>query len=75
MVNDIVAAQGIMEIVAGDTKSEQQGILRVNCLDCCDRTNIIQARISIGVVKNYMLEGRSDVSCAFSPVIHFLYVD
>jgi len=38
------------------TKSyTQKGIFRTNCLDCLDRTNVIQARISLVVLK-YVLD-------------------
>jgi hypothetical protein len=27
-------------------KTEQKGIARINCIDCCDRTNVVQTYIS-----------------------------
>ena len=30
----------------GEKQKEQNGIIRTNCLDCLDRTNVIQARIA-----------------------------
>ena len=33
------------DINTGEIKKEQTGVIRVNCLDCLDRTNIIQTRI------------------------------
>lgn len=34
--------------------SEQQGIFRTNCLDCLDRTNLVQQTISIAAFKTFL---------------------
>jgi hypothetical protein len=36
----------------GQNIKEQNGIVRTNCLDCLDRTNVIQARIAWKVLEN-----------------------
>jgi len=36
----------------GQNIKEQTGIIRTNCLDCLDRTNVIQARIAWKVLEN-----------------------
>ena len=33
---------------------EQMGILRTNCIDCLDRTNVTQARISLEVLTDVL---------------------
>ncbi|OWB61676.1 phosphatidylinositol phosphate phosphatase activity protein [[Candida] boidinii] len=35
---------------------EQQGIFRTNCLDCLDRTNVVQQVISIAAVTSFLIE-------------------
>jgi hypothetical protein len=39
----------------GEKLKEQNGIIRTNCLDCLDRTNVIQARIAWKVLENQVI--------------------
>jgi hypothetical protein len=39
----------------GQKLKEQTGIIRTNCLDCLDRTNVIQARIAWKVLENQVI--------------------
>lgn len=39
----------------GHKIKEQKGIIRTNCLDCLDRTNVIQARIGWKVLENLVI--------------------
>jgi hypothetical protein len=33
---------------------EQKGVFRTNCLDCLDRTNYVQSRIALKVLKMFV---------------------
>lgn len=37
-----VAAHGQFLCVNGSVKSRQSGVVRTNCIDCLDRTNVVQ---------------------------------
>ncbi|CAN3481304.1 polyphosphatidylinositol phosphatase Inp53p [Diutina catenulata] len=44
------------EVNSGKTITKQDGIFRTNCLDCLDRTNLIQQVVSWAVVNNFLHE-------------------
>ena len=44
------------------TLQTQQGVYRTNCLDCLDRTNVVQARISQLVLHDIMRSVHSQVT-------------
>ena len=35
-----------METAGGKTLTEQSGVFRTNCIDCLDRTNVVQSLIA-----------------------------
>jgi len=61
--NFVVNLEGIFKIFkyyhenlsTGNKIKEQKGIIRTNCLDCLDRTNVIQARIGWKVLENLVI--------------------
>lgn len=42
------------DLKAKETIMEQQGVFRTNCLDCLDRTNVIQQVISLAALDQYL---------------------
>ncbi|KAL6930091.1 hypothetical protein ACO0SA_001498 [Hanseniaspora valbyensis] len=58
MINDFLMESGYFAYDVRDKKliSEQNGVFRVNCLDCLDRTNLIQQLISNMVFKLFLLD-------------------
>ena len=42
------------DVKEGEVVSEQQGVFRTNCMDCLDRTNVIQQLISIHMFKVFL---------------------
>lgn len=58
MINGFLMESGYFAFDVRDKKliSEQNGIFRVNCLDCLDRTNLIQQLISNMVFKLFLLD-------------------
>lgn len=43
------------DIAVGEVVTRQDGVLRVNCLDCLDRTNLIEQVVCQTVIKHIML--------------------
>ncbi|KAK7020499.1 SacI homology domain-containing protein [Favolaschia claudopus] len=64
--------------VSGDlTMSTQKGVFRVNCIDCLDRTNVVQSAFARYVLNNQLgavallnpaLEGRTETDNVFNDV-------
>ncbi|QLQ79690.1 hypothetical protein HG537_0C03380 [Torulaspora globosa] len=50
----MVAGYFSYDVKEKKTISEQQGIFRTNCLDCLDRTNLVQQIISLAVFKTFL---------------------
>lgn len=48
---------------------KQEGIFRVNCMDCLDRTNVVQAAIARVVMEQQVIGGLLD--CNYSFLIFF----
>ena len=48
----------------------QQGVLRVNCLDCLDRTNLVQTKFAALMLQNIMTHMNTDLNLALGK--HFL---
>ena len=46
----------------GTMLSQQEGIFRTNCIDCLDRTNVVQ-----GLVAKIVLQNQLTVSLLISP--------
>ena len=44
----------IYQVKTGSLIQEQKGVFRTNCLDCLDRTNYVQSRIALRVVKMFL---------------------
>ena len=42
----------------------QQGVLRVNCLDCLDRTNLVQTKFAALMLQNIMAHMNTDLTLA-----------
>ncbi len=38
----------------GNIISEQRGVMRTNCLDCLDRTNVTQTKITMRIVESIL---------------------
>lgn len=38
----------------GRCVGEQKGVMRTNCLDCLDRTNVTQTKIAMRIVENIL---------------------
>lgn len=38
----------------GTIIQEQKGVMRTNCLDCLDRTNVVQTKIAFRIVENIL---------------------
>lgn len=50
----LVAGYFSYDVKEKKTISEQQGIFRTNCLDCLDRTNLVQQVISLAAFKTFL---------------------
>ncbi len=44
---------------------QQEGVFRTNCLDCLDRTNLIQGILSRMAIEDFLIHGMVDVSHNF----------
>ena len=42
----------IEDKTTGNVLQEQKGVLRINCLDCLDRTNLTQTKIALRIFKH-----------------------
>ncbi|KAJ7125465.1 SacI homology domain-containing protein [Mycena crocata] len=69
--------QGYLWISGNLTMSKQKGVFRVNCIDCLDRTNVVQSAFARFVLNNQLgavallnpaLEGRTEVDNVFNDV-------
>ncbi|KAF7294817.1 hypothetical protein MIND_01019600 [Mycena indigotica] len=69
--------QGYLWISGDLTMSTQKGVFRVNCIDCLDRTNVVQSAFARYVLNNQLgavallnpaLEGRSETDNVFNDV-------
>jgi hypothetical protein len=38
----------------GKILQEQKGVMRTNCLDCLDRTNVTQTKITLKILENIL---------------------
>lgn len=41
---------------------KQTGVVRTNCLDCLDRTNYVQSRVALEVLKSMLEKFTSDIT-------------
>ncbi|KAJ7097797.1 SacI homology domain-containing protein [Mycena belliarum] len=69
--------QGYLWISGNLTMSTQKGVFRVNCIDCLDRTNVVQSAFARYVLNNQLgaialltpsMEGRTDTDNVFNDV-------
>ncbi|KAJ6623464.1 SacI homology domain-containing protein [Mycena sp. CBHHK59/15] len=69
--------QGYLWISGNLTMSRQKGVFRVNCIDCLDRTNVVQSAFARFVLNNQLgavallnpaLEGRTETDLVFNDV-------
>ncbi|KAJ7219415.1 SacI homology domain-containing protein [Mycena pura] len=69
--------QGYLWISGNVTMSTQKGVFRVNCIDCLDRTNVVQSAFARHVLINQLgavallnpaLEGRTEMDSVFNDV-------
>ena len=51
-LNDLYSIRHSVKVL-----SYQKGILRTNCMDCLDRTNVFQTKISLKVFEESMAKG------------------
>ncbi len=42
----------VEDMTTGRTLQEQKGVIRVNCLDCLDRTNVTQTKIAMRLLES-----------------------
>ena len=59
------------------TVTSQSGVFRVNCLDCLDRTNIVQSCIAKDLVTHFISKQYpgKDVFSEFVPLFNSLWAD
>lgn len=60
LINNLLSVLNIFkfhceDMNTGEIVKEQAGIIRTNCLDCLDRTNVIQTRLAWKVLENMVL--------------------
>ncbi|KAF8212087.1 SacI homology domain-containing protein [Mycena galopus ATCC 62051] len=69
--------QGYLWISGNLTMSSQRGVFRVNCIDCLDRTNVVQSAFARYVLNNQLgavallnpaMEGRTETDNVFNDV-------
>ncbi|KAJ6497000.1 SacI homology domain-containing protein [Mycena vitilis] len=69
--------QGYLWISGNLTMSSQKGVFRVNCIDCLDRTNVVQSAFARYVLNNQLgavallnpaMEGRTETDNVFNDV-------
>ncbi|KAF7363564.1 hypothetical protein MSAN_01013000 [Mycena sanguinolenta] len=69
--------QGYLWISGNLTLSSQKGVFRVNCIDCLDRTNVVQSAFARYVLNNQLgavallhpaMEGRTETDNVFNDV-------
>ena len=46
----------VYQVKTGKLIQEQNGVFRTNCLDCLDRTNYVQSRVAVRVVKLFLMK-------------------
>ncbi|TFK42309.1 SacI homology domain-containing protein [Crucibulum laeve] len=70
-------AQGYLWISDNTVFSQQKGVFRVNCIDCLDRTNVVQSafaryvlnkQLSAVALLNPMATGKSEIDTVFNDV-------
>jgi hypothetical protein len=47
-------AAGVSDRQGGQVDRKQQGVFRVNCVDCLDRTNVAQSVLAFGMALNQL---------------------
>mgnify|MGYP006354395365 FL=1 len=45
--------------------SLQNGVMRTNCLDCLDRTNLIQTKIALDILNTILIKCGFDIQSIF----------
>ncbi|KAJ7273264.1 SacI homology domain-containing protein [Mycena rebaudengoi] len=69
--------QGYLWISGNLTMSQQKGVFRINCIDCLDRTNVVESAFARYVLNNQLgaiallnpsLEGRTETDLVFNDV-------
>lgn len=55
----------VEDISEGKVISLQQGIMRTNCIDCLDRTNLIQTKIALDVLNTILIKCGFDIQAVF----------
>ncbi|KAJ8901438.1 hypothetical protein NDN08_007284 [Rhodosorus marinus] len=54
----VLSAQGLTQRTDHEivTRKAQSGVLRINCIDCCDRSNVAQAHLVNSVIREFVLD-------------------
>ncbi|ESK89839.1 hypothetical protein Moror_824 [Moniliophthora roreri MCA 2997] len=68
--------QGYLWVSNGNIMSEQKGVFRVNCIDCLDRTNVVQSAFARFILNKQLgavallnqAEGKSEMDIVFNDV-------
>uniref|UniRef100_A0A7S3ED74 SAC domain-containing protein n=1 Tax=Rhodosorus marinus TaxID=101924 RepID=A0A7S3ED74_9RHOD len=57
-LKDVLSAQGLTQRTVHETaiRKSQSGVLRLNCIDCCDRSNVTQAHLVNSVIREFVLD-------------------
>ena len=56
MINDGIEKYGYTKIVGGNVEKKQEGVVRTNCIDCLDRTNVVQSVVAKLILKKQLGE-------------------
>ncbi|KAF2995246.1 hypothetical protein E8E13_003169 [Curvularia kusanoi] len=70
-LDPFLEATGWTEISGDEIKHKQSGILRTNCMDCLDRTNVVQSATARGALEqqlsagNYAIDLQNDPSTSW----------
>lgn len=53
------------DITEGKVVSLQNGIIRTNCIDCLDRTNLIQTKVAFDILNTILIKCGFDIQSLF----------
>ena len=65
-----IQGQYVEDLTTNEVKNEQKGVIRVNCLDSIDRTNVAQSTISMAVFNDILNQEQVDIASHFGAEAH-----
>lgn len=66
-LDPFLKSTGWTEIAGDEVKHKQSGILRTNCMDCLDRTNVVQSATARGALEQQLSAGEYTIDLQNDP--------